>query len=292
VTKLEEHQSQANKDFLEYFNIPFPYEAPKPEWGDTDSDKILVLSDLHEPYGNESVYSEALNHKDAGTLVIPGDIGDYYSKSRFRKTKHVIFKDEVRAVFYRLEWMSRHWRSIKIMIGNHDNRPEKTIAGLFDGNADLLILTEQNLLKRLASYFENIEVVGTQIEGTGIGLTHIYQHGDIIFTHGEMSHTRKEMTLAKVSEYLYKWKRVLGLKPYTVIAQAHNHQELKTSEGTERWFMLPTASDPYSLGFEYIFSSRMYGRPPKVGYSVFYQKDGVTDYNKSHNIIIPYEINS
>jgi len=233
ITPFTAYQEQQNKDFLEYFNIPFPYEAPPSNWHpDPNPSKILCLSDIHEPYGNEHVFDLASrNEWDAGLLIVPGDVGDYYSKSRFRKTKHVTFKDEVRSVFLRLEWMSRNWRTVKVMIGNHDNRPEKKIAEMFDGNADLLILTEQNLVKRLASYFPNIEVVGTQLAETGVNLTHLYQHGDIIFTHGELSHTRKEMTLVRISEYLHKWKDVLGLRKYRVIAQAHNHQDLKTAEG-------------------------------------------------------------
>jgi hypothetical protein len=54
----------------------------------------------------------------------------------------------------------------------------------------------------------------------------------------------------------------------------------------EWWFMLPTASDPYSLGFEYAFSSRMIGDPPAVGYTVFYQDNGETDFNASDNVVL------
>ena len=77
------------------------------------------------------------------------------------------------------------------MIGNHDNRPEKTIGALFEGNVDLLIMTEQNLLRRIASYFPNVQVVGTQLDSRDFILTHIYQFGDIIFTHGELSRVQK-----------------------------------------------------------------------------------------------------
>ena len=281
---------EQEKAFLTNFNIPFPYNRPPSDWISSDPEKILVLSDLHEPYGSEMVLEEAkARHKDAGTLVIPGDLGDYYSKSRFRKQRHVSFKDEVRAIFFRLEWLATNWPTVKVMLGSHDNRPEKAIMSVLGDTTDLLVMTEQNLLKHLASYFDNIEVVDLQIPDKGIGLTHIYQFGDIVFTHGEISRVQKTATLDKVSKYLHDWSAFLGLKPFKVIAQAHNHQDLKTSEGGEFWFMLPTASDPYSLGFEYILSAKMWGKPPKVGYSIFRQSKGETDYNQSHNVVLRYE---
>jgi predicted phosphodiesterase len=276
--------------FLEHFNIPTPYFRPASDWhSEADPSKILVLSDLHEPYGNVSVFAECQNrHKDAGTLIVPGDLGDYYSKSRFRRTKDVAFKDEVGAVFYRLQWMATHWKSVKVMLGNHDNRPEKQIASLFDGRTDILILTEQNLLTHLASYFDNVEVVGQQLDGTGINLTHLYQFGDIVFCHGEVSRARREATLEKLSMYLHTRRHMLNLKPYSVIAQGHNHADMRMNMGSESWFMLPTASDPFSTGFEYIWKADMRGHPPAVGYSVFHQDRGQTDYNSSHNYVLNY----
>jgi hypothetical protein len=172
------------------------------------------------------------------------------------------------------------------MIGNHDNRPEKTISNLFEGNVDLLIMTEQNLLKYIASYFDNVEIVGTQLDNRDFILTHIYQFGDIVFTHGELSRVQKTATLEYISKYLYRWSEMLELKPYTFIAQAHNHTDLKTTMGRERWYSLPTACDPYSMGMEYIFGSRMVGNPPSVGYTLFYQFHGVTDYNLSNNVLV------
>ena len=288
MTNLEAFQEKSQKDFLEYFNIPYPYVRPRPEWVETDPDKILSLSDPHEPYGNEKVYRIAEdNHKDAETLIVPGDLGDYYSKSRYRKSRAVSFKDEVRAVFYRMEWMATHWKYVKIMLGNHDDRPQKMIMDMFAGNEELLIMTEMNLNHRLASYFDNIEMVGTQLGNTGINLNHVYQHGDIIFTHGELSRAQKTAVLDYISTYLHRWKGTLGLKPYKVIAQAHNHSDLKTTMGGEYWFQLPTCSDPYSIGSEYIFSSRMMGRPPAVGFTIFYQHNGVTDFNASQNYVFP-----
>ena len=284
----ERFDEEREARFFKFMGIGYPYSPPKPQRLDkTDPDKILVLSDIHEPYGDPSVLRAALDHKDARTLIIPGDIGDFYSKSRFRKTRYVSFKEELRSVFFRLEWASTHFHSVKVMLGNHDNRPEKLMIGKMDnGGVDLLLLTEQDLLKHLACHFDNIEVVGTPIGADGIVATHIYQHGDIIFTHGELSRAQSSAVLDRISTYLHKWQRRLGLKPYRVIAQGHNHRAMKSVEDGEAWFLLPCAMDSRSIGAEYIYGSRMVGTPPQVGYTLFYQHNGHTDINRSNFYIL------
>ena len=283
VERFHENQNR----LFEFMGLEYPYRRPEPKYPETDPDKILVLSDLHEPYSNGEVLKHVReNERDASLVIVPGDIGDYYSKSRFRKTRHQSFKEELRSVFLRLEWLSVHWKESRVMLGNHDNRPEKKISSIFGDEVDLLIMTEQNLLDLLASYFPNIKIVGTQLDGTDTYLTHIYQHGDAIFTHGELSMAQGTATLDRVEKHLDLWAQHLNLKPIRVILQAHNHQDLNHYRGGRKRFLLPTASDPFGIGFEYIYGSRMIGAPPAVGYTVMHQKNGVTDINRTHNIIL------
>jgi len=286
MTKRQKHIDDDEKRFFEYLSIPYPYKRPKAQHQKSESGKILVLADPHEPYGNETVYRAAEKHKDAEILFVAGDLGDYYSKSRFKKKHHVSFKDELRAVFFRIEWMATNWPEVRIMLGNHDNRPEKTMLGLFQQNLDLAILTEQNLLKRLASYFDNVDIVGQQLDGTGIELTHIYQLGDCLFTHAAITRAIRESMMGKISEKLFRWGKMIGLEPYSVIAQAHAHCNFRKTAGSEEWIGLPTASDPFAIGFDYIWDARMQGDPPAVGYSLFYQERGKTDLERTRNIVM------
>lgn len=293
MSKHKKARLQAEKNFLEFIDVEFPYVPPKRKEHGYNPNKILVIADPHEPYGNKQVYDSCLKlHQDAGVLIVTGDLGDYYSKSRFPKSRHQSFKEEVRSVFLRMEWFSQHWKSVKILVGNHDDRPEKKIQSLLADHPDLLILTERNLLQYMSMFFDNVEIVGIQIDLLGIGeihtklISHIYQYGDIIFTHAEKSNANHETLMQNISKYLRNWTNFLGLKPYTFIVQAHNHSEMRKTSGTERWFLTPTASYPKSIGFEYILHPKMFGSPPTVGYAVFHQYNGKTNYNESYNWIV------
>jgi predicted phosphodiesterase len=282
------YSDEVEKEFQEFLGLTYPYEArPFIQTQPIDPEKILVFADPHEPYSNEAVFMSGWAlHDNASVVLVAGDLGDYYSVSRFRKTRHKEFRDEVRSIFRRMEWLSQCWPDVRVMIGNHDNRPEKLIQDTLP--TGLQILTERNLIKRLAEYFPNVSVVGQQLDGTGTSLSHIYQLGDAVFCHGELSRKQNTAILEYISNYLHRWGPTLNLKPWRVLCQAHNHRDDKTSKGREKWFMLPTACDAFSEGMEYIYGPRMIGEPPSVGYSVFYQKDGVTDYNRSHNFVIDY----
>jgi hypothetical protein len=153
-----------------------------------------------------------------------------------------------------------------------------------DGEVDLLVLTEQNLLKRLASYFDNIEVVGTRI-GSEIELTHIYQYGDALITHGEISLKQDSSILERLSTYLGQWQHRLDLKPYRAIFQAHNHRAMKMIKGDELQMLIPTASDSKQIGFEYVYGTRMIGTPPQHGYTLLYQRNGKTEFNRTNFIL-------
>lgn len=284
---LEEMHHAREQAFCKRFNIPFPYVAPEPMFHpDPDPRKIVSASDPHAPYEAEYVFDDIMAcHHNAAMLVIPGDVGDYYSKSRFKKSHPGNFPNEVLSVFKRLEWASQRFRTVKVMLGNHDNRPEKKIQTLLEVDPELAILTEQNLLLHLACYFPNVEVVGHQIKGEGILLTHLWQFGDMMFLHAEISRTQSSATMEWLSAWLHKWQHVLKLDPYRVIFQGHNHQSMKKDVDGETWIQLPTASDPYSLGMEYVFR-KMYKDPPVVGYTVIHHDEGICSPNETYNVVL------
>jgi hypothetical protein len=147
-------------------------------------------------------------------------------------------------------------------------------------------MTETNLLGWLASFFPNVKVVGTQLNGSKINLSHVWQCGDILFTHAEISRQLSESAMKRLSDQLHGWSKTLGLHPYRVIAQGHLHRVLKMRSGNEWWYCLPMASNPYSPGMEYVFEPKFAYSPPAVGYTIFYQHAGITNINLSNSIVL------
>lgn len=286
--KLAEYYQQSNKEFLEAIGVDYPYNRPLPQWdNNVDENKKIVYADLHEQYTDEVLMEDSLIHKDAGTAIVAGDLSDFYSKSRFRKTKNVNYQIEILETFKRLEWLATHYKKVKLLQGNHDNRPEKKIQELFSavGEIDLrAINTEKSLLARLVAYFDNIELVYTKAKNHNydIDMTHIYQEGDAIITHGELSMKQSSSLMERISNYLHSWSTVLELKPYRAILQGHNHRGYKSIEGGELWMLIPCGMETVSIGGEYIFSPKMIGKPPVKGYAILYQENGVTDFNRTN----------
>ncbi|NWG72750.1 MAG: hypothetical protein HXY23_14255 [Parvularculaceae bacterium] len=289
MTKQQKRRwDEDGRNLFEFMGLPWPYRRPKQAWKRAEDGKILTLADPHEPCANEVVMLHAWKyHRDARTVIVTGDLGDYYSRSRFRKRKHVAFRDELVAVFNRLEWLATNWLDVRVMIGNHDDRPEKYMTDNVP-DAESLIMTERNMLDRLAGFFDNVQIVGHQVPGTAVNITHIYQHGDILFTHGEVSLKQDSGILTRIDDYAKAWNSHLDLKPWRVLAQSHNHRESsKASSRGKKWMLLPTCSDPYGTSFDYIYTPRMMGTPPDVGFSIFWQFGGVTDINESRSFVFP-----
>ena len=280
-----EYLREVEKNFFETIGLPYPYERPKQRLSKRiNKEKIFVLADIHEPFAlDQQIRNAVMKHNDSSRCVVVGDLGDFYSKSRFPKRKAGDFYEELREIFYRLEFLSTHFTEVDILLGNHDNRPQKKFMNLLSEDSDLMILTENDLIKRLASYFPNVFVVGIKLYGTEvIEVTHFWQLGDIVFCHGELSRKQSSAILERISDYLKLWKKELNLKPYRVIVQGHNHRAAKIISGEELRILAPCSMDTKSKGGEYVYSSRLIGEPPSKGYVLLYQKNGKTDFNKSN----------
>jgi hypothetical protein len=89
---------------------------------------IGVLSDIHVPYHDETALRLAVEHcKESriDALVLNGDIGDFYSISRWDKNpKKRNFKAEVDAQRQMLAWLRQEFPEIPIVLkkGNHEER--------------------------------------------------------------------------------------------------------------------------------------------------------------------------
>jgi len=95
------------------------------------SNRILALFDIHFPFHSEEVIEMALMHakeRDANTLLLGGDIVDFYELSHFSKEPRIATFREEREMFWQfIDAVRQLMPNIKIiwLEGNHERRYEK-----------------------------------------------------------------------------------------------------------------------------------------------------------------------
>ena len=101
-----------------------PYVIPK------INDRILVLSDIHIPFQDNNAIKLAVEygkHVEVNTVLLNGDIFDFYSGSRFVKDPRLVdWKTEVKLAKEFLTWLRSEFPDAKIIfkVGNHEERFE------------------------------------------------------------------------------------------------------------------------------------------------------------------------
>lgn len=92
--------------------------------------KIVVMSDLHIPYHDDVAVQAAVNHAleiKPDTIILNGDIGDFYAISRHDKDPRRVLADELDAIRQFLYWLRGCFPDARIIykIGNHEDRMER-----------------------------------------------------------------------------------------------------------------------------------------------------------------------
>jgi predicted phosphodiesterase len=134
-----------------------PYVIPKV------NDRILVLSDIHIPFQDNNAIKLAVEygkHVEVNTVLLNGDIFDFYSGSRFVKDPRLVdWKTEVKLAKEFLTWLRSEFPEAKIIfkVGNHEERFEIYMKQ----NAPLLFQTDMYHVEDLLGLVEfGIDVVG------------------------------------------------------------------------------------------------------------------------------------
>lgn len=159
------------------FNVEGIKESIKPYI--TKGKKFLILNDIHIPYHNKRALNIALSYlKDVDTLILNGDIIDFYAISRFIKNPEKKFiKDEIELVKEFLTEIRKDFKGeILYKMGNHENR---LITYIFS-NAPALYGLENITLQSLLNFKElNIKYID-DIQLIKIGSLFVL-HGHEIF---------------------------------------------------------------------------------------------------------------
>jgi predicted phosphodiesterase len=191
--------------------------------------RIVVAGDFHAPFADPWAVAELINREGgkADTLIVNGDIQDFYAISRFTKYEPVSVESELAAVDALLGQLAAAFPEVVLVGGNHDTqRFEKQLRSFLSPEMCHIIefLTGGNLsvLRVIAKRYPNVRFTDTQAGRFHIGW--YWQHGDIIAAHAEKYSRVPGAALRGIEEWFTDQEGTLGLKPWRVLIQAHTHQ--------------------------------------------------------------------
>ncbi len=271
--------------------LPDRSPTPPPPAGSSDEMKILVLSDLHVPFHNVELLTSAIReHSDAHTVVLLGDFLDMYSASRFSRSRHISIEEELRQAAAILEVLSSTFQRVIVLEGNHDTRAQRWLQTNRPEIGPLLLHPFEYIRYRwseegVTARYQNVEFHCSHVQTSGpespVALRHFILIGDALLGHFERSlkgNARTVQTLAL--EWLPQWEGYLfGVGQVRVVVQAHVHRLSKVQWGRYTLFECGCIADV----MKYALVDPKFGAP-QPGYVVLYQRNGVTDVNRSQYI--------
>lgn len=243
--------------------------------------RITIASDFHAPFQDPWAVAELITREGGktDTLIVNGDIQDFYAISRFTKYENVSVESELAAVDALLGQLSAAFPDVVLVGGNHDtHRFEKQLRTLLPMEMIHVIeaLTGGNfsVLRVLAKRYPNVRFADTQVSRFHVGW--YWQLGDLITAHAEKYSRVPGAALRGIDEWFTDQQDTLGLKPWRVLVQAHTHQLALFPWKADK---LLVEGGCMSTTHGYQLQARIMGRPQRLGYVTLEQTRGVTDLN-------------
>lgn len=251
------------------------------KWQAKAEQRFVIAGDFHAPFHDPECVGELIaresNYTD--TLIISGDLMDFYSISRFLKYERVTIEQEIAATDALLAQLASAFPDILIVSGNHDSqRFEKQLRTLLAPEMMHVIelLTGGNLsvIHMLAKRYPNVRFAPQQAGHHE--LNWMTQVGDLLITHAEKFSRVPGAALRQIEEGLADFEHVYNLQPWRVLAQAHTHAHSAVLWHADK---LLVESGCMCITHGYQMTARMGGRPQRQGYLKLTQHDGKTDVN-------------
>lgn len=252
-----------------------------PKWKPGKEQRIVVAGDFHAPFHDPDVVAEliATEGPRTDTLIISGDLMDFYSISRFLKYERVTIEQEIAGTDALLGQLAAAFPDVLIVSGNHDSqRFEKQLRSFLAPEMMHVIelLTGGNLsvIHMLAKRYPNVRFAPQQAGTHTLGW--MTQVGDLLVTHAEKFSRVPGAALRQIDEGLTDFDHVYNLRPWRVLLQAHTHAASILPWKADR-LMGETGCCCVTHGYQ--MTARMGGRPQRQGYVTLTQTNGVTDIN-------------
>ena len=252
-----------------------------PKWKPGDVQRICVAGDFHAPFYCPETVATLITDEGprTDTLIVSGDLMDFYSISRFLKYEQVSMEQEIASTDALLSQLSTAFPDVLIVSGNHDSqRFEKQLRSFLSPDMMHVIelLTGGNLsvIHLLAKRYPNVRFAPQHAGNHALGW--ITQVGDLVVTHAEKFSRVPGSTLRQIEEGLTDFDHVYNLKPWRVLIQAHTHAHSVVTWHADK---LLVEGGCCCLTHGYQLTARMGGRPQRQGYLTLTQHQGKTDVN-------------
>ena len=252
-----------------------------PKWRGGSEQRIVVAGDFHAPFHDPEIVAEMIAQESGmtDTLIISGDLMDFYSISRFLKYERVTIEQEIAGTDALLAQLSAAFPDILIVSGNHDSqRFEKQLRSFLSPEmihvVELLTGGNLSVIHMLAKRYPNVRFAPQQTGTLALGW--MTQVGDLLVTHAEKFSRVPGAALRQIDEGLTDFDHVYNLKPWRVLLQAHTHAASIIPWKADR-LMGETGCMCMTHGYQ--LTARMGGRPQRQGYVTLTQTNGVTDIN-------------
>ena len=258
------------KSLGEFFEIDFTKKL-KPRLIKKDTSKDLLIADVHIPFHHRQLFEKTIeDNLDCENLWIIGDWWDMYAKSHYRKQMSIDFKTEYREGFYILREVASKFNKVFLMLSNHDLRFKKWV---FDNvPSDLINFVDYDMPEKLIACIPNVEIKKQRVERSR-EIGYIYQNKNMIVSHVELGRKDVSKSVQDITKEFFRWEGNFKLKPYNMVLQAHNHQSAKVRFGDKWLFQIPCLIDIRQPAFDYVYSGKLYGNPPALGYVVLKKND-------------------
>ncbi len=254
----------------------------------TKATTYFIANDLHSPFVNLEAFGKAvMEAKAAGATeaIIPGDLMDLHSVSRYPKTrKSFSLVEEMQGARATVRTLAENFDRVYLMEGNHDERWFKWLVSM-GIPPDILeffkLEYEHSLspLRKIAADFPNVKMLDVPTKENA-SYHHIAQVGDVVFSHAEKFSIIAGKATADVNLYCQKKYLPMGiLKPYKVLIQAHTHSAARFYGD---FGVLCIENGCLAQIPDYDGNPRLMGREPILGYTLLTQQNGITDQNKTH----------
>lgn len=249
--------------------------------------KILSISDPHIPFHNKKLIQQIVEeNKDADICLIPGDLLDCYSVSRFTKRLDMPLKEEITQCTAFIDWLAGIFPEIIILEGNHTDRVRKYFEQRVDHST--MFLVQYDLLKMICSPYKNVKVIRDSYvfpnDNGEAEIGHFTVVGkDLVVGHFEKSSSVPIKAAINAYLWIQAWSDIFGIKNIRMFLQGHTHRLSKTplNSGT------PVICESGTLAKVQDYAIEAAGKYSSHlnGYWIIYQDEGVTDINNSNFFI-------